>query len=223
MRESAISFFCLFLATAAIAADAPRPTVTRKGSISGFGDTDIRFPGAGVERAARITESDGGYLDLARSKDGRQLWTRQWWDDGSTDVNHFQLNWAGDRKLVLQFVDSVTEPWPADKDTSDEIGRHVIKRADGTKVQQFLDAWPIDPEKAEAFSLASRTWIPLVPARAKPPADVRKLQWMVFVPRCPELGKACVYFGKPEDVCRKYFATIKSEDETLWIAPRKCR
>ena len=126
---------------------------------------------------------------MARSKDGRQLWTRQWWDDGSTDTNHFQLNWAGERKLVLQFVDGVWEPWPATKGPDDEIGRHVIKRANGTKVQQFLDAWPINPERAEAFSLASRTWVPLVAARPPSKPDVRKLQWMVFVPSCPEVSE----------------------------------
>ena len=106
--------------------------------------------------------------------------------------------------------------------TASWIGRQVIKRPDGTKVQQFLDAWPVDVERAEAFSLATRSWVPLVPARPQPKPDARKLQWMVFVPSCPEVNKACVYYGKAEDVCDRYFAAIKPEDETLWIAPKKC-
>jgi hypothetical protein len=202
-------------------ADAGRPTVTRKGSQSGFGDTSIKFPAAKVDKAPRITEDDGGYLDLARSKDGRELWTRRSWDDGSTDVNHFKLNWTGERKLILQFVDGVTEPWKKGPEAG--VGRNLIKRADGTMIELLLDVWPIDPERAEAFSLVTHKWIPLVPARKESPGDPRKVHWMTFVERCPEVKGSCVYHGAPDDVCRRYRAALaRTADEALWIAPRKC-
>jgi hypothetical protein len=207
------------------AADTERPTVTRKGSQAGFGDTTVRFPASKVERAPRITEHDGGYLELARSKDGRELWTRRWWDDGSDDVNHFRLNWTGERMLVLQFVDGVTEPWPKQRSVEDTLGRRVVKRSDGTMFEQILDAWPVDPERAEAFNLTTHAWVPLVKARKENPTGARTLQWMVFVERCPEVKGACVYYGEPGDVCGKYLdAVTKPDDQALWIAPKKkCR
>jgi hypothetical protein len=215
----------VFVGTTVLAADAPRPTVTRNGSLSGFGDTSIKFPASGVERAPRVTAEDGGYLDLARSKDGRELWTRRWWDDGSADVNHFQLNWAEDRKLILQFVDGVVESWPEDRTPREALGRRVLKRPDGSSFEQILDAWPVDPQSREAFSLSTHTWVPLVPARKESATDAGKIQWMVFAASCPEVNKACVYYGKPADVCGRYFDVVKHPGEAaLWIAPKgPCR
>lgn len=210
----------IFLAGAAVAAPDPgRPTVTRKGSQSGFGDTSIKFPKSQVDKAPRLTEDDGGYLDLARAKDGRELWVRRWWDDGSTDVNHFRLNWTGERKLILQFIDGVIEPV---KQGASTVGRHVTKRPDGSMVELILDVWPVDPAKGEAFSLVTHKWIPLVHAGAGA-GDPGKVQWTTFVERCPEVKGPCVYHGPPMEVCRRYRASIKSSaDANLWIAPKKC-
>ena len=47
---------------------------------------------------------------------------------------------------------------------------------------------------------------------------------MVFVERCPEVSKACVYFGAPRDVARRVDAAALKRDGgaqplDLWIYP----
>lgn len=200
----------------------PRPRVRRVGSYAGFGATNVAFPDADVEQAPRIVEEDGGTLDLARSRDGRTLWTRRYWDDGTTDVNRFELQWDGEEKLVLQFVDGVTEPWQGSYDPMAHAGRRVLRMSDGTRREQILDAWPVDVARARAFSLVTHQWLPLVPATDRTPRTPERLQWMAFVAACPEVDGPCVLHGAPRDVCRRYFATLAPEDAAVWIAPKGC-
>jgi hypothetical protein len=62
------------------------------------------------------------------------------------------------------------------------------------------------------------------PAHKGRGADARTLQWMVFAANCPEVNTACVYYGKPADVCARYVDAVKRPAEAaLWIAPKGCR
>ena len=63
----------LFVAsTVILLTDAARPTgLRRNGLCLALGTPQSSFQPAASSRAPRITEEDGGYVDIARSKDGR--------------------------------------------------------------------------------------------------------------------------------------------------------
>ena len=195
--------------------------VHREVGSSGFGDTELQFPVKNVERAPRIVEGDGGYLDLARSRDGRVLWVRRWWDDGTTDVYRFQLERAPDPRYVLQLVDGVVRA--RDSSAVYEIGPNVFKTEDGKSFELLHQAWVIDRTARQARRPNSGEWYPLVRAGDTPESvDAGQLQWMVFVQKCAETGGGCVYFGKPSEVCGRYFDQITPDaGENLWITPAK--
>jgi hypothetical protein len=44
--------------------------------------------------------------------------------------------------------------------------------------------------------------VPLVHVGAGP-GDPKALQWMVFRPRCPEVDKDCVYFGRARAIAKR--------------------
>lgn len=182
---------------------------------------EVEFPGRGVELAKRINAYNDpeGYLDIARSSDGTQLWVRRHWDDGSTDENHFTLEANGHDGLVLQFVDGVQV-----QSESDAMGRRSFKDSSGRTYVQALTAWPVDPAKGVAYDVEAHTWIPMIPAAGQGTASARKrVQWMIKVERCAD-ANPCVYYGSPADVCGKYTASIpKAEEWMMWIAPTKCK
>jgi hypothetical protein len=186
-------------------------------------DAKVRFPGKQVVRASRIVDDNGGYMDLARSDDGLKLWVRRRWKNGSTDVTRFEL----DRKAFpggrLQFVDGIVEP---EKVQGVSVSRHVYeggKEARG--FTQRLEAWILDLERQKIVRPATGEEYPLVHASREYSAEgASRLQWMVFVPSCPETRSGCVYYGKPIDVCRRYFPRWRPEiGRELWIAPGGCR
>jgi hypothetical protein len=180
---------------AGTAAGAATPKVTSTSTTTG---ADVTFPKKDVEKAPRIVADDGGTLSIVRSKDGRQLWVDRGWDDGSDDVTRFDLDPAAPPKSALQFVDGLGEP----------------------------EAWVVDADAKQLVRPSTGRAYPLVPARAAPaPKPATKVQWTAFVAACPETKSACVYFGKADDVCARYFAARHGAPVTsreLLIAPQGC-
>jgi hypothetical protein len=194
--------------------------VRREGSLSGFGNTEVEFPAEGVEVMPRIVESDGGYLDLARSPDGRMLWVRRWWDDGSTDVNRFELESRPGARFRLQFVDGDVEE--RDSSVAGAMGISVLREGDRW-FEQLLRAWVVDTATDRIRRPNSGEWYPLVAAPGTPAEAVpERLQWMVFLPACSETGSACVYYGDPGGVCGRYMDQAPlAHGQGLWIAPKE--
>jgi hypothetical protein len=185
-------------------------------------ECDVRMPERGVDRAKRIVEGDGGYLDLFRAKDGSTLWARRGWDDGSSQHWRFALaaNRSGWSDAVLQFVDGVTEPrehpdktsWNEETGSS-ESGPHRL----------LAEAWLVSAHARMAMRPTASAPVPLVHA-GRGPGDPRPLQWMVHFARCPELGGPCVYFGAPKAVARRIDTaeSARGKDSVpldLWIYP----
>lgn len=199
-----------------------RPTVTR--TRSGEGSRAIAFPTGDVEIAPRIVAAHGGYLDLARTRDGQQLWERRFWDDGTEDVHHFKLNESGHEGLVLQFVDGVIEPRSFASSRDWPIDLRIYRNSRGETREQILDAWPMDREGKRVFSLVTHEWVPLLPVKPSAAELPKTVQWMIFITTCTELaGAPCVYFGAPSEICGRYAeATPEAEDWALWIAPKEC-
>jgi hypothetical protein len=189
----------------------------------------VAFPKAQLDRAPRIVEGDGGYLDLVRSKDGHQLWVRRWWDDGSTDVTRFELRGEPSHQEVLQFVDGIVEPTSRDPGSADTSGSYEVhdrfRQGDAWFVQR-LEAWVLNTDNGQIVRPATGQSYPVVPARRTgSPKTASAVQWTAFVKSCPETKSGCVYFGDPADVCGRYLDhTRQDTGRMLWIAPKKgCR
>jgi hypothetical protein len=188
----------------------------------------VPFPDARQRReqhlqALRFIPDKGEALRLARSPDGRKLWTFREWDDGSSDGNVFLLDPAGaslPQGAVLQFVDGIVVPVPYPPEV--DLGRMLYRAQESDDVyEQFLEAWVALPGQRLIYCPVKKRLYPLVAARGEyDAAEAGKLQWMVFVPKCPETGSACVYFGNPRDVCRKHRSLTK--DASLWVEPPEC-
>lgn len=203
-------------------------SIPRRGSFAGAGDP-VPFPRRntkGVEIMERIPEDPhplSGSLDLARSASGLRLWTRRRWDDGTEEVNVFSVSGKAAKALppgaVVQFVDGFSIPAPAS--LLDAPGRRVSKRSGGRVVTELLlEAWLALPEKRLIYRPKSRKFYPLVPASGDyDPTRARPVQWMVFAKTCPETSTSCVYFGAPQDVCRRVTDEMLDAGE-YWIFPQ---
>ena len=192
------------------------PVVTREGTRGG--DANVTFPHGSVEVGPRI-HGDGGTLDLERSLNGRELWSRRHWDDGSTDVTHFVLtpSRADHRRLVLQFIDGVTNAIDRPQHGTPTAGL-LYKELEQWR-ELMLTAWAIDPEGLRAFDPKRGDWIPLVPAVRNRVNDARALHWMTFVGSCRETSGPCVYFGDPGDVRFRFLDAAPFAEQHTWIAP----
>jgi hypothetical protein len=192
----------------------------------GVSEVEVEFPRANVETAPRIVEDDGGYLDLARSPDGRVLWVRREWDEPSTDVHRFTMESPPDPRFILQFVDGVVDTSTVAAAYADDevFAADSVSRDDGLRFDRVLQAWVIDRSTHRARRPNSGEWYPLVAApNTQRTVTPDRLQWMVFVSRCSEVSSGCVYYGAPEDVCGRYFDQTSRETGALWIAPaRRC-
>ena len=103
------------------------------------------------------------------------------------------------------------------------FGRMIYNSSSEQQRELFLDAWPIDPKRMQAFSLLSHDWVPLVPAKPNTADDIKSVQWMILTLSCGEAHSPCVYYGKAADVCAKYMDNTPIEaEQKLWIAPSKC-
>ena len=187
-------------------ADAPAPAATasvRRSTSQGdfLRERDVELPEAGADRAKRLVEADGGYLDLFRSRDGKTLWASRGWDDGTShewtfELEAHQLGWSD---AVLQFVDGVTER-PDDPSTipADDVRRVGT----GAPYRLFAEAWLVSLAARMAMRPPSSPPVPLVHV-GPGSGDPKPLQWMVFRPRCPEVEKDCVYFGRARAVAKR--------------------
>jgi hypothetical protein len=222
-----LSIPCLWLALAALD-PLPHGTVTMTSTRA---EAEVPFPRSPVEKAPRIVAADGGYLDLARAKDGRQLWVRRWWDDGTTDVTRFDLSQPESAKGVLQFVDGIVEPTTRSqldkvKPSPSDLAMRTFREGADQWFAQRLEAWVLKADEGRIVRPSTGQSYPVLPARGGPAGKASaRLQWMVLVPKCPETKSACVYFGDPVDVCGRYFdGTTREAGQELWIVPKKgCR
>jgi hypothetical protein len=208
--------------------DAPVPAATasvRSKTSQGnyVRERDNEPPEEGAVRAKRLVEADGGYLDLFRSADGKTLWGSRGWDDGTSHEWTFvleahQLGWSD---AVLQFVDGVTER-PDDPNTipPDEVRRVGDGRP---PYRMFAEAWLVSAEARMAMRPPSSPPVPVVHV-GPGSGDPKPLQWMIFRPRCPEVGKDCVYFGRARAVLKHVVeldAKRAADDYAIdfWIYP----
>jgi hypothetical protein len=212
---------------AAAQANAPAPEfkVVHKGRFAD-GAKDVTFPKRGAaavvfgESILETADREDGYLDLARSKDGRRLWFRRGTDDGDERRSSFEV--AAGAPLpdgaVLQLVDGFTSP--ADPASVGGLGSTSFQR--GAKVlQTHVEAWLALPRQQQIVRPADGARFPLIPASgAADAAKAAKAQWVVFVSRCKESKGPCVYYGPPALTCAR--STEARESDALQIHPRKC-
>ena len=199
--------------------------VVHKGRFA-TGERDVVFPkrgAAGVVFGESILETvdrEDGYLDLARSKDGRRLWFRRGTDDGDERRSSFEVEAKSPlpEGAVLQLVDAFTSP--ADPASIGGLGSTSFKR--GAKVlQTHVEAWLALPNQQQIIRPTDGTRYPLLPARGAPSVTVAaKAQWVVFVSTCKETKSACVYYGPPALSCAR--SSEAGESDALQIHPRKC-
>jgi hypothetical protein len=210
---------------AQMAAPAVEFKVVHKGRFA-TGEKDVVFPkraAAGVVFGESILETadrEDGYLDLARSKDGRRLWFRRGTDDGDERRSSFEVEAKSSlpEGAVLQLVDGFTSP--ADPATVGGLGSTSFQR--GAKVlQTHVEAWLALPKQQQIVRPADGSRYPLLPARgAANVTQAAKAQWVVFVSSCRETKSPCVYYGPPALTCAR--STEARESDALQIHPRKC-
>jgi hypothetical protein len=207
------------------AANLPPVKVVRVGRAVGHGDS-VPFPARktrGVTFAASILEGrsrEDGFLDTARSADGRRLWVKRGTDDGDESGARFDLESprALPAAAVLQLVDGFTSPDPGGQPGG--LGSAAFKR--GAEIrQQHFEAWLALPKERVIVRPADQSRYPLVPvAGAYDDVAAAKAQWVVFVSKCKETGGACVYYGPPAQICSR--SSLANEADGLQVFPAKC-
>jgi hypothetical protein len=178
-----------------------------------------------VERAARIVEADGGYLELARALDGRSLWVARWWDWGYTDVDHFEVHDPANTLrpgVVLQFVDGIFDTRDPEVVRKFLPEHRIYKSGDGV-FELLPEAWLVESEAQTATRPKDGSVYPLLPASGRySQRAARRLQWLAFARNCPEVRGPCVYYGQPVSVCGHYFDASIRPGAHLLIEPTRC-
>jgi hypothetical protein len=200
--------------------------VARTGRAFGYGDS-VAFPARktkGVVFAPSILEGksrEDGYLDTARSADGRRLWVKQGTDDGDVSIVLFEAQGgqlpAG---AVLQMVDGFTTPDPGGQPGG--LGSAAFKRGEEIRKQHF-EAWLALPKDRAVIRLEDRSRYPLVATTGRyDESQAAKAQWVVFVSRCEEnKGGPCVLYGPPAQACSR--SSKQKESDGLLVYPAKCK
>jgi hypothetical protein len=97
-----------------------------------------------------MLQDDGGFMDIARSKDGRVLWVRRYFDDDSTNVVRFTMEGTFDEPLTLHFVDGIVERRdPEFLKHALLRGRNVFKDASGV-YELLSEAWAVNLKEGRA-------------------------------------------------------------------------
>ncbi|MFM2415800.1 MAG: hypothetical protein RL385_523 [Pseudomonadota bacterium] len=189
-------------------------------------DCRLTSPPADSEHGSPLLAADGGKLELVRSKDGRALWARRNFDDGSIYAWSFVLPQNAYGPQLLQFVDGVRRPC-SDDDPKTLAPGTVHCDWDGpfqtsvtTRHPLMGEAWRIDVTERKAYPPESTATYPLIKV-GKAPASPAAVGWFVFAPICKENATGCVYYGERCAVARRV-AAEKGEPRELWIWPRGC-
>ncbi|HEY0708249.1 MAG TPA: hypothetical protein VGG33_15700 [Polyangia bacterium] len=201
----------------------PTFEVVLTGRVFGWGkDTPFpkkRTPGIvfGESFAFGKTREDG-YLDLARSKDGRRLFARVGYDNGDVQTATFEVKSADALPdgAILQFVDGRVTAAPSS-------GPPGVFKWKDKLFQQHFEAWLALPKEHVIVRPSDQQRIPLLPVAGKyVAAKAARAQWVVYVPKCSASENGCVYYGPPGATCGRYVRESETQGQGLVGYPGDC-
>ena len=201
--------------------------VVRTGRAFGHGDSSP-FP---KKRTADVVFGEGflfgetrgdGFFEVARSKDGRRLYTKIATDDGIESNAIFELKTEGvlPGDAVLQMVDGYVEVVP---ELDPGLGSPTVRSVDGKRfLKQHHEAWLAMPGQRLIVRPSTGVAYPLLPAVGRhDPVSAKRAQWVVYVGRCKEAqNRPCVYYGPPAASCAR--AVKAGEHEGILAFPNRC-